>query len=83
MLSDTRGVADAELPDTGVGLEWERRLAAPLITGTEYGTRASTVVTITDRGEVQFEERTRGADGAVTDTARHRFAVYTGAVPFF
>jgi uncharacterized protein with NRDE domain len=83
MLSDPRGAADPELPDTGVGLEWERRLAAPLITGTDYGTRASTVVTINDRDEVQFEERTRGAEGAVTGTARHRFALYAGTSPFF
>jgi len=83
MLSDPEGAADPELPDTGVGLEWERRLAAPLITGPDYGTRASTVVTIDDRDEVQFEERTRGPDGAITGTARHRFAVHTGSVPFF
>jgi uncharacterized protein with NRDE domain len=83
MLSDTQGVADPELPDTGVGLEWERRLAAPLITGADYGTRASTVVTINDRDEVEFEERTRGPDGAVTGTARQRFAFYAGTLPFF
>ena len=61
----------------------KRRLAAPLITGPDYGTRASTVVTIDDRDEVQFEERTRGPDGAVTGTARDRFALHTGSVPFF
>jgi len=83
MLSDPEGAADPELPDTGVGLEWERRLAAPLITGPDYGTRASTVLTVNDRDEVQFEERTRGPDGAVTGTARHRFALYSGPVPFF
>ncbi len=33
MLSDPQGAPDGHLPDTGVGLAWERRLAAPLITG--------------------------------------------------
>ena len=83
MLSDTQGAADPELPDTGVGLEWERRLAAPLITGPDYGTRASTVLTISDRDQVHFEERTRGPEGAVTGTARHAFELFTGTLPFF
>ena len=83
MLSDTRGVADAELPDTGVGIAWERRLAAPLITGPDYGTRASTVVTLTKEDEVVFEERTRDAEGAVTRAERHTFALWSGTVPFF
>jgi len=64
LLSDTEGAPDERLPATGVGLDWERRLASPLITGDDYGTRASTVVTIDDRGEVFFEERTRGSDGS-------------------
>jgi uncharacterized protein with NRDE domain len=73
LLSDVQGAADAELPDTGVGIEWERRLASPLITGPDYGTRASTVVTFPAKGEVLFEERARGTDGAVTTRAHHAF----------
>ena len=73
MLSDPAGAGDHELPDTGVGLEWERRLAAPLITGADYGTRASTVVTLSIRGEAFFEERTLNESGGVTDTARYAF----------
>lgn len=73
LLGDARGVPDAELPDTGVGLDWERRLAASLITGVEYGTRASTVLTVSARGEVVFEERTREADGSEAGRASHAF----------
>lgn len=65
MLSDTRGAEDGELPDTGVGLAWERRLAPPLIVGPDYGSRASTVVAIGGDGAVTFEERTRAEDGTV------------------
>jgi uncharacterized protein with NRDE domain len=75
MLSDTRGVPDEELPETGVGLDWERRLASPLITGPDYGTRASTVVLLSGDGKATFEERTRGADGSVTQTAAYEFQV--------
>jgi len=74
MLADARGAGDHELPDTGVGIAWERRLAAPLITGPDYGTRASTVVTLSGRGEAQFEERTIDATGAVTGNARFSFS---------
>jgi uncharacterized protein with NRDE domain len=73
MLSDSRGASDDELPDTGVGLEWERRLAAPLITGADYGTRASTVLTLSSAREVYFEERSRAPDGGVAGIARERF----------
>jgi len=69
LLGDAQGAPDAELPDTGVGLEWERRLASALITGADYGTRASTVLTVAASGEIRFEERTRGPDGEVTARA--------------
>ena len=75
MLSDASGADDGRLPDTGVGLAWERRLAAALITGADYGTRASTVLTVSQAGEVHFEERTRDAEGAVTHVARQTVAL--------
>lgn len=75
MLSDANPAADAELPDTGVGITWERRLATALITGEEYGTRCSTVVTFAANGAVRLEERTRVADGSVTTRAEHRFHI--------
>lgn len=75
MLSDTALVTDPELPSTGVPLEWERRLASALITGDDYGTRASTVLAVSSGGEALFEERTRDAQGRVSDVARQRFTV--------
>jgi uncharacterized protein with NRDE domain len=65
MLSDRSGAPDGELPDTGVGVAWERRLASPLITGNDYGTRCSTVAIFARDGLIRFEERTRAADGGV------------------
>jgi uncharacterized protein with NRDE domain len=75
MLSDANPAADAELPETGVGITWERRLATALITGEDYGTRCSTVVTFAASGAIGFDERTRIADGSVTTRAEHRFRI--------
>ena len=75
MLSDRGVAADGELPDTGVGLAWERRLAPALITGADYGTRASTVLTIGTDGAVLFEERTLDAAGAPSGVRNFAFRV--------
>jgi len=80
MLSDRAVAPDEALPATGVGIEWERRLAASLITGAEYGTRASTVLTVSSKGDVAMEERTRDAAGEVSRTVRERFELQSGVL---
>lgn len=75
MLSQQDVAADLQLPHTGVGMEWERRLSAALITGADYGTRASTVLTMLADGETVLEERSRDAHGHVTHTARWAFTI--------
>ena len=74
-LADADGAPDDVLPDTGVGIAWERRLAAPLITGSDYGTRSSTVLVATNDGAIRFEERTLGENGIAvasrTERAQH------------
>jgi uncharacterized protein with NRDE domain len=75
MLSNTTLAPDVQLPHTGVGIDWERRLSAALITGEDYGTRASTVLALSLEGKTVFEERTRDAQGAVTHTARQEFSL--------
>lgn len=69
MLSDSVAAPDAELPDTGVGIEWERRLSPALIAGVDYGTRSSTVLRLDAAGSIRMEERTRDAAGAVVAIA--------------
>lgn len=56
-LADTRRAQDAELPDTGVGIELERALSAPFISGAEYGTRASSLLLLDERDAVLYERR--------------------------
>jgi uncharacterized protein with NRDE domain len=58
LLADRSRAADAELPSTGVPLEWERLLSSVFIEGASYGTRSSTVLLVTDEGRVRFVERT-------------------------
>jgi uncharacterized protein with NRDE domain len=55
-LRDERGADDAELPDTGVGLQLERQLAPPFVRSLRYGTRCSSVVLYT-AAELTFVER--------------------------
>lgn len=78
MLSDATVAPDGDLPATGVGIDWERRLASALITGPDYGTRASTVLTIAATGEAAMEERTRDAAGIVCGVAAERFSLQRG-----
>lgn len=73
LLSNDKLPPDAALPDTGVGLEWERVLSPALIVGEKYGTRCSTVLTISVTGDVCFGEHTRGANGDVTHIANYVF----------
>ncbi|HZV38278.1 MAG TPA: NRDE family protein, partial [Pseudoxanthomonas sp.] len=62
-LADERIAPDAELPDTGIGLEMERMLSAAFIRGPAYGTRASTIIAIDHEGEGWIHERRFGPDG--------------------
>lgn len=63
-LADERPAADSELPDTGVGIELERRLSPAFIRGRDYGTRASTLILVGHDGQSRIHERRFGQDGA-------------------
>ena len=67
---------DAELPDTGVGLELERALSAMFIKTPNYGSRSSTVVLVDHEGEVIFSERVYepGTNNFTTQTFRLRLS---------
>ncbi|NJD23886.1 MAG: NRDE family protein [Betaproteobacteria bacterium] len=63
VLADDEIVPDEELPATGVSLEWERRLSAIFVRSPGYGTRASTVLTLSASGSAILEERRFGPAG--------------------
>lgn len=73
-LADDRPAADEALPDTGVGLDMERRLSPPFIRGRDYGTRASTLLQLAEHGELHIEERRYGPDGVPIGRSRARLA---------
>jgi uncharacterized protein with NRDE domain len=62
ILTDHTIAGDDDLPDTGVGLEWERILSPVFIKSPTYGTRSSTVVLIDADNRVTFVEKTFNAD---------------------
>ena len=68
-LGDATPARDDELPQTGVGIDWERRLSPPLIRGDAYGTRSSTTLLVHAQGALDFRELTRDATGRVTSIA--------------
>ena len=57
LLADESLADDAELPDTGVGYEIEKALSAIFIRTPNYGTRCSTVVTVSKDRQLELEER--------------------------
>jgi len=77
LLADETKAPDDELPDTGVGLEWERLLSSIFIRSPKYGTRASTVVLTNRRGRTDVYERTFPVDGSEAFTRHFRLPVAT------
>lgn len=71
MLQDRTKPDDSRLPDTGVGIEWERQLSSMFILAPEkqYGTRCSTVILLDAKQEVHFTESrfTPSFDGGTVD----------------
>lgn len=63
LLADSQRYPDAQLPHTGLDLDWERALSAAFILGDTYGTRASTLLKIARDGRIEFREKSFGPMG--------------------
>lgn len=63
LLSDTHRPEDKDLPDTGVGIEWERVLAPVFVKSRDYGTRSSTALLISRVGDISVCEKTHDRPG--------------------
>lgn len=57
LLADRNVPPDSKLPETGVGLEWERILSPVFIQNPIYGTRSSTILLIGKNRRVKFVEK--------------------------
>ena len=65
LLADRSVPPDPELPDTGIGVEWERRLAPAFVRAGEYGTRSSSVILVDERDGIRFIERSFDGNGVL------------------
>jgi uncharacterized protein with NRDE domain len=75
LLADSEQPGDAELPDTGVGLERERALSAAHVVSAVYGTRCSSVLIVDADGHAEFAERSFEPHGATGETLTYEFAL--------
>jgi uncharacterized protein with NRDE domain len=74
-LADRTVPPDAELPDTGVGLDLERLLAPAFVVTPVHGTRCSTVLLVDKEGRVTFEERSFRPGGLPGEVHRETFFI--------
>lgn len=63
LLDDRQFAADDDLPETGVGIDWERVLSPVRIVTDGYGTRVSTALLLDRNGGGRMAERTWQPDG--------------------
>ncbi len=75
MLADRQLADDDQLPDTGIGREWERSLSARFVRGEEYGTRASTVFVVDRQDTATFIEKSFDHNGDEAGRREFRFAL--------
>lgn len=70
LLTDRQIAADADLPQTGIGPEFERLLSSAFICSSSYGTRACTLLKVMAGGERVLIERRFGPNGVALGETR-------------
>ncbi len=73
LLRDDRQAPDAELPQTGITLEWERLVSSAFVRAGDYGTRCSTLLRIDAAGEAFFDEWSWDRNGMESGRKGFRF----------
>jgi uncharacterized protein with NRDE domain len=71
LLRDGAYAPDETLPDTGVGLVWEKILSPVFISSKIYGTRSSSVVLVEKSGTIKFYEKTYERIGGIDKEQTH------------
>ena len=71
MLADRETAPPDSLPPGDLSPEWARKLSAPFVLDPGYGTRCSTVLTISAEGALRITERRFDAEGARTGQSEH------------
>ncbi len=75
LLTDQRNADKNDLPDTGVGKEFEKILSPAFITSPVYGTRCSTLILVDREKHVTFIERTYKQSPVVFDEKEYEFKI--------
>jgi uncharacterized protein with NRDE domain len=75
ILKDQTRSEDHQLPDTGIGLEWERILSSMFITSPIYGTRSSSLLLVDRHRCVTFMERIYNGGSEPWVTAKFQFRI--------
>lgn len=78
LLRNATPVPAQQLPDTGVPLEWERALGSIFINRDGYGTRASTVLRVSD-GHASATEVNYAPDASVNKRGDFSFEILSAA----
>jgi uncharacterized protein with NRDE domain len=81
LLRDEKAAADADLPRTGVSLDWERLLSSAFIRAEQYGTRCSTVLSINGAQGVSFDEWTWNVAGEYAGHMHESFTIAAAPSP--
>jgi len=75
ILADRSIPDDSQLPDTGIGLEWERILSPLFIAGPNYGTRSSLILMVDRKGHAKLLERNYNSHPDPWMTAKYEFRI--------
>jgi uncharacterized protein with NRDE domain len=75
MLADREPAPTGEVPAGDMSPEWARKLSAPFVLDPAYGTRCSTVLTISGDGALTISERRFDAAGIATAEAERALNV--------
>ncbi|WP_371373758.1 NRDE family protein [Thalassotalea aquiviva] len=65
LLNDQSQAPDELLPNTGIGLEWERMLSSIFILSPDYGTRSSALILKQPNQVIDFYEQSYQPDGNI------------------
>ena len=74
-MDDSVPAVERDLPDTGMDAESERRLSSLRILAGNYGTRCTSVLHVSDSGQLDFAERTYRSDGSTSGEVHHRLSI--------
>jgi len=73
IMKDETRASDSDLPQTGIGVEWERLLSSIFIRHEEYGTRSTSIIMQDKLGKTRFVEVRY--DGKGRNLGRQAFTV--------